>query len=332
MTQKYFPVLTEIGLAKLTNASLLNQQIKLTHMAVGDGNGNEIDPTELHVSLVNEVYRAPINELAVDDNAADMVKAVLVVPLEVGGFNIRELGLFDEVGDLIAIASFPATYKPLLEEGTGREIRAIMKLRLSNTESVTLKIDPTVVLATLDDVAKSIKKHEQTKHYAGEFKSFPFRPDELPEYWYFRNGEFVAKDTSVGKRLLAMSTNYKLDHSIIETETHISLPNAFDENGDGYFDRPVDGVSRQVGSVQGDAIRNFTGETHELLGGYETGIPASGIIEVNDGAVINIATTGGSYTCTTFSIDASRQIPTSHENRPINYGSTPAVFLPPVEA
>lgn len=337
MSQKYYPKLTHVGLAKLTNAALLNKQVSLTHMAVGDGSGSSINLDAKQ--LEHEVYRAQINEIRLDEGAENTVLAVLVIPVQIGGFHITELGLFDSDGDLVAVGLFPATYKPTLDEGTGREIRVQMKLQLQNPDVVTLSVDASVVLATLEDVAVCIKKHEQAWHYAGEFKNFPFRPDELPEHWYFRNGEFVDKNTPVGKRLLAMSANYKLDHRITETETHISLPNAFNRNGDGYFDRPVNGVGRQVGSVQGDAIRNITGGspigdskaflTHNKLEAGES----KGAIAIHSSGKNNTAhvydNTGG---WVFWDFDAGRVVPVSHENRPVNYGLTPAVFLPPLEA
>ncbi|SIO25773.1 phage tail-collar fiber domain-containing protein [Halodesulfovibrio marinisediminis] len=162
MPQNYSPQITRVGLAKLTNASLLGKKLTLSHMAVGDGSGSTInlDATKLE----HEVYRAPINEIRLDDNAADRVLAVLVIPIDAGGFNISELGLFDSDGELIAVSRFPATYKPRLAEGTGREISVRMKLQLSNVDVIKLQVDPTAVLATQHFVGESLKQHEAKKH------------------------------------------------------------------------------------------------------------------------------------------------------------------------
>lgn len=165
---------------------------------------------------------------------------------------------------------------------------------------------------------------------AGTPLSFYCEPNELPEHWYFRNGELVDKTSPAGMRLLAISATYKLRHNITETETHISLPNAFDDNGDGYFDRPVDGVNRLVGSMQGDAIRNITGRVGGAVTGY-FGDPTGCCTKYSPPDPHPYAGTG-SATVSGIKIDLSRSVPTSHENRPVNYGSTPAVFLPPLEA
>ena len=155
MSQKYYPKLTHVGLAKLTNAALLNKQVSLTHMAVGDGSGSSINLDAKQ--LEHEVYRAQINEIRLDESSENTVLAVLVIPVQIGGFHITELGLFDSDGDLIAVGLFPATYKPTLDEGTGREIRVQMKLQLQNPDAVTLSVDPSAVMATKHELSTHLK-------------------------------------------------------------------------------------------------------------------------------------------------------------------------------
>ncbi|SIO25740.1 phage tail protein [Halodesulfovibrio marinisediminis] len=150
MPQKYYPQITQVGLEKLTKASLMGKKLTLSHMAVGDGSNPVIDIAA--TKLKHEVYRAAIDEVSLDKKVANRVQVTLVIPVEVGGFNITELGVFDSDGDLIAISRFPATYKPGLNEGSGREIRVQMTLQLSNANVINIQIDRTVAIATKQDV------------------------------------------------------------------------------------------------------------------------------------------------------------------------------------
>jgi hypothetical protein len=148
MAQMFFTLVTEIGAAKLANATALGTKVNLTHIAVGDGNGNPITPLPTMEALVHEVHRAPINNLSLDPGNASLILVEMVIPPEVGGFTVHEVGVFDDQGNLFAVASFPATYKPTLAEGSGRELAAILRIQVSSTSSITLKIDPTMVLAS----------------------------------------------------------------------------------------------------------------------------------------------------------------------------------------
>ncbi|MFM2480150.1 phage tail protein [Celerinatantimonas sp. YJH-8] len=163
----YFALLTTIGQAKLANATALDQPVAITQMALGDGNGETPTPNESQTALLNEQYRATLNSLSVDDDNPSQIIAELVVPENQGGFWIRELGLFDTNGDMLAIANCPPTYKPMLSEGSGRVQRIRMVLTVSNTSAVTLKIDPAVVLATRDYVdgqALIVHQYVDTQH------------------------------------------------------------------------------------------------------------------------------------------------------------------------
>lgn len=144
----YFAILTATGEAKLANATALGQQLQIAQLAVGDGNGNLPVPDRNQVALVKEVRRAPLNQLSADPLNASQIIAEQVIPENVGGWWIRELGLFDVDGDLVAVANCPPTYKPQLAEGSGRTQVVRMVLIVSSTQAVQLKIDPAVVLAT----------------------------------------------------------------------------------------------------------------------------------------------------------------------------------------
>ncbi|EOX9507455.1 phage tail protein [Citrobacter amalonaticus] len=148
MATKYYAVLTNVGAAKLAKATALGVQVEITQMAVGDGNGALPTPNPAQTALVHELRRAPLNSLSIDPNNANQIIAEQVIPEDVGGWWIREIGLFDKDGDMIAVANCAETYKPQLQEGSGRVQIVRMILIVSSTAAVTLKIDPSVVLAT----------------------------------------------------------------------------------------------------------------------------------------------------------------------------------------
>ena len=160
MATKYYAVLTNVGAAKLANATALGAQVEITKMAVGDGNGVLPTPNPAQTALVHELRRKPLNSLSIDPNNANQIIAEQVIPEDEGGWWIREIGLFDKDGDMIAVANCAETYKPQLQEGSGRVQVVRMILIVSSTAAVTLKIDPSVVLATrqyVDDQIIQVK-------------------------------------------------------------------------------------------------------------------------------------------------------------------------------
>ncbi|MDR5018888.1 phage tail protein [Yersinia rochesterensis] len=162
MTTKFFAVLTNQGAAKLANVTALGTQLQITHMAVGDGGGTLPVPNPAQTQLLGEKRRAALNSLSIDAANSSQIIAEQVIPETEGGWWIREIGLFDKDGVLIAIANCPETYKPQLQEGSGRTQTVRMVLIVSSTEAVTLKIDPSVVLATrkyVDDRVIEVKAH-----------------------------------------------------------------------------------------------------------------------------------------------------------------------------
>ncbi|WP_337014126.1 phage tail-collar fiber domain-containing protein [Pantoea sp. AS142] len=148
MTQKYYAIVTNQGAAKIANAAALGTKLNITQMAVGDGGGTLPTPNASQTKLVNEVRRAAINTLSIDPANASQMIAEQVIPETSGGFWIREMGLFDADGTLIAVCNTPETYKPALQEGSGRTQTVRMMLIINSTDAITLKIDPSVVLAT----------------------------------------------------------------------------------------------------------------------------------------------------------------------------------------
>ncbi|MCO7263945.1 phage tail protein [Dickeya zeae] len=162
MAVKYMTLLTQVGAAKLANATALGKMLNITHMGVGDGGGNPTTPYPTQTALINEKRRAVLNALRVDPNSPNQIIAEQIIPENEGGFWLREIGLYDADGDLIAVANCPDTYKPQLQEGSGRVQTVRMILVVSNTSAVTLKVDPSVVLATrqsVDDKAIEVKAY-----------------------------------------------------------------------------------------------------------------------------------------------------------------------------
>lgn len=176
MTAKYFAILTNQGAARLANAAALGTKLNLTQMAVGDANGVLPTPDPAQTKLINQKRIAPLNLLTVDPANTSQIIAEQIIPENEGGFWIREIGLYDDDGILIAVANCPETYKPELQEGSGRTQTIRMILIVSSTSAITLKIDPSVVLATrqyVDDKVIEVKSyadglmraHEQSRNH-----------------------------------------------------------------------------------------------------------------------------------------------------------------------
>ncbi len=157
MSAKFFALLTVIGANKLAKATALGTTLKITQMAVGDGGGTLPMPSAEQTKLVNEKRRAGINTLFIDSKNANQIVAEQVIPENEGGYWIREIGLFDDEGSLIAVGNCPETYKPQLQEGSGRTQTIRIILTVSHTESVELKVDPSVILATRKSVDNAIE-------------------------------------------------------------------------------------------------------------------------------------------------------------------------------
>ncbi|WP_258087549.1 phage tail protein, partial [Xenorhabdus bovienii] len=169
MSTRFFALLTRLGADKLANAAALGTKIEITHMAVGDGGGSLPTPHTTQAQLINERRRAAINILSIDPKNTHQIIAEQVIPESEGGWWIREIGLFDKDGILIAVGNCAETYKPQLQEGSGRTQTIRMVLIVSSTDAVTLKIDPAVVLATREYVdslvTNSIKDHENSRRH-----------------------------------------------------------------------------------------------------------------------------------------------------------------------
>lgn len=165
MSAIYYAILTTVGQAKLANALALGIPLPITQMGVGDGNGQPVTPSPAMTALVNERRRANINTLFQDPLNQSQIVAEQVIPEDVGDWWIREIGLYDNTGALIAVANCPDTYKPLLTSGAGRTQVIRMVLIVSDTSAVELKIDPAVVLATRKYVDDVMAAHQQSRDH-----------------------------------------------------------------------------------------------------------------------------------------------------------------------
>ncbi|ENE3044572.1 phage tail protein [Escherichia coli] len=188
MSTKFYTLLTDIGAAKLASAAALGVPLKITHMAVGDGGGTLPTPDAKQTALVNEKRRAALNMLYIDPQNSSQIIAEQVIPENEGGWWIREVGLFDESGALIAVGNCPESYKPQLAEGSGRTQTVRMVLITSSTDNITLKIDPAVVLATrkyVDDKALELKVYaddQMAKHLAAPDPHSQYAPKASPTF------------------------------------------------------------------------------------------------------------------------------------------------------
>ncbi|AEN67339.1 tail fiber repeat 2 protein (plasmid) [Enterobacter soli] len=166
MAVKFKTVITKAGAIKLAAATIPNgKKVNLTLMAVGDGGGALPTPDPNQTKLVREVWRNTLNKISQDNKNKNYVVAELVIPPETGGFWMREMGLYDDTGTLIAVGNMAESYKPALAEGSGRAQTVRMVIMVSDIESVELTIDTTTVMATQDYVDDKLAEHEQSRRH-----------------------------------------------------------------------------------------------------------------------------------------------------------------------
>lgn len=258
MTAKYFAILTNQGAARLANAAALGTKLNLTQMAVGDANGTLPTPDPSQTKLINQKRIAPLNLLTVDPANTSQIIAEQIIPENEGGFWIREIGLYDDDGILIAVANCPETYKPQLQEGSGRTQTIRMILIVSSTSAITLKIDPAVVLATrqyVDDKIIEVKGYADDlmkKHVeaANPHKQYPLIANALKEMVDAGLAGDVLKNLGLGeaaKRDVGTGSNQLPDMSAF----------GLSRNGQTAWDILPNGMIRQVGTVTLTPVGNF---------------------------------------------------------------------------
>ncbi|HBW8106941.1 TPA: phage tail protein [Klebsiella pneumoniae] len=163
--KKFSAILTGAGEAALAAAALSGVPVGFSVMAVGDGGGSLPEPNPEQTQLVNEVYRAPLNRLIIAEQGANIIRAEMLIPAQAGGFWLREAALYDDAGVCLAVANLPESYKPQLTEGSGRLHSVNLWIAVNNTADVELKADPSVILATVDEVNKA---RDEAKDYTDQ--------------------------------------------------------------------------------------------------------------------------------------------------------------------
>lgn len=150
--QEFYTILTNIGKSKIANATMLGKQLNLVKFSVGDGGGTTYDPTEDQLKLKHEVWKGHIHSIETDKENPNWIIITAIIPPKDGGFTIREAGILDNEDNLIAIAKYPESYKPKINSGTAKELCLKIILEVSNTSSVTLNINPSILFATYEDL------------------------------------------------------------------------------------------------------------------------------------------------------------------------------------
>ncbi|EFB4666125.1 phage tail protein [Escherichia coli] len=224
-TRKFKTIITDTGAKKLAQAAAPDgNPVRLTHMAVGDGGGTLPTPDSKQTRLVHEVWRHTVNRVILDATHQNRIIAELVIPPETGGFWIREIGVFDEYGDLIAVGNTAENYKPTVAEGSGRAQTFRTILTVSSTATVALTVDNTMVMATVDYVNDKLKEHEQSRRHPdasltakgfvqlssatnSDSETLAATPKAVKVAYDLANGKYTAQDaTTARKGLVQLSS------------------------------------------------------------------------------------------------------------------------------
>ncbi|MGC9896273.1 phage tail protein, partial [Escherichia coli] len=224
-TRKFKTIITDTGAKKLAQAAAPDgNPVRLTHMAVGDGGGTLPTPDSKQTRLVHEVWRHTVNRVILDATHQNRIIAELVIPPETGGFWIREIGVFDEHGDLIAVGNTAESYKPAVAEGSGRAQTFRTILTVSSTATVALTVDNTMVMATVDYVNDKLKEHEQSRRHPdasltakgfvqlssatnSKSEALAATPKAVKAAYDLANGKYTAQDaTTARKGLVQLSS------------------------------------------------------------------------------------------------------------------------------
>ncbi|STQ54873.1 tail fiber protein [Escherichia coli] len=287
MTVKYYAILTNQGAARLANATMLGSKLNLTRMAVGDANGVLPTPDPAQTKLINQKRIAPLNLLSVDPNNQSQIIAEQIIPESEGGFWIREIGLYDDKGVLIAVANCPETYKPQLQEGSGRTQTIRMILVVTNTEAITLKIDPSVVLATRKYVDDKISEHEQSRRHPdasltakgfvqlssttnSTSETLAATPKAVKAAYDLANGKYTAQDATTARKGLVQLSSATNSTSETLAATPKAVKAAYDLANGKYTAQ--DATTARKGLVQ---LSSATNSTSEILAATPKAVKAA---------------------------------------------------------
>ncbi|ELS5788636.1 tail fiber protein [Escherichia coli] len=276
-TRKFKTVLTDTGAKKLAQAAAPDgKPVRLTHMAVGDGGGALPTPDSKQTRLVHEVWRHTVNRIILDATHQNRIIAELVIPPETGGFWIREIGVFDEHGDLIAVGNTAESYKPTVAEGSGRAQTFRTILTVSSTATVALTVDNTMVMATVDYVDDKLKEHEQSRRHPDASltaKGFvqlssatnsvsetqAATPKAVKAAYDLANGKYTAQDASTTRKGLVQLSSATNSDSETLAATPKAVKAAYDLANGKYTAQ--DATTAQKGIVQLTSATNSTSET-----------------------------------------------------------------------
>lgn len=319
---KQYTLLTASGINKLLKTASDGSKIALKEIVVSDYDGELSEQT---TSIPNEKYRGAINAVTIDENDNNILDVDAIIPPEVGGFYIKTAGIYCDDGSLFAVARLADTYKPLLNEGSSKDITLNFKLQIANaSESIILKVDNNIVLATrkwcekmflkIKDKIDAYTKQESDDKFALKIELQKAIP--VGSYLLYSSNTntpdgFLRCDGSALDKTAYAALFSVVGYTYGRSGDKFLLPNF----ADGKFMRGIGGNAAALGTVQGDAIRNITGSiaTRSNTDGI---IQAQGAFggEINGGWRPQMV--GGSGTNINF--DASRIVPTANENRPYN--------------
>ncbi|HGB9300207.1 TPA: tail fiber protein [Escherichia coli] len=276
-TRKFKTIITDTGAKKLAQAAAPDgNPVRLTHMAVGDGGGTLPTPDSKQTRLVHEVWRHTVNRVILDATHQNRIIAELVIPPETGGFWIREIGVFDEHGNLIAVGNTAESYKPAVAEGSGRAQTFRTILTVSSTATVALTVDNTMVMATVDYVNDKLKEHEQSRRHPdasltakgfvqlssatnSTSEALAATPKAVKAAYDLANGKYTAQDaTTARKGLVQLSSATNSD-----SETLAATPKAVKATYDlanGKY-TAQDATTARKGIVQLSSATNSDSET-----------------------------------------------------------------------
>ncbi|CAD5438418.1 TPA: phage tail protein [Escherichia coli] len=277
MSTKFKTVITTAGAAKLAAATAPGgRKVNITTMAVGDGGGKLPVPDAGQTGLIHEVWRHALNKISHDKRNSNYIIAELVIPPEVGGFWMRELGLYDDAGTLIAVANMAESYKPALAEGSGRSQTCRMVIIVSSVASVELTIDTTTVMATQDYVDDKIAEHEQSRRHPdasltakgftqlssatnSTSETLAATPKAVKAAYDLANGKYTAQDATTARKGLAQLSSATNSDSETLAATPKAVKAAYDLANGKYTAQ--DATTARKGLVQLSSATNSDSET-----------------------------------------------------------------------
>ncbi|EFN3883499.1 phage tail protein [Escherichia coli] len=276
-TRKFKTIITDTGAKKLAQAAAPGgNPVRLTHMAVGDGGGTLPTPDSKQTRLVHEVWRHTVNRVILDATHQNRIIAELVIPPETGGFWIREIGVFDEHGDLIAVGNTAESYKPAVAEGSGRAQTFRTILTVSSTATVALTVDNTMVMATVDYVNDKLKEHEQSRRHPdasltakgfvqlssatnSTSEALAATPKAVKAAYDLANGKYTAQDATTARKGLVQLSSATNSTSETLAATPKAVKAAYDLANGKYTAQ--DATTARKGLVQLSSATNSTSET-----------------------------------------------------------------------